>query len=403
MNQQLISTYHRLLSQFNYPRKRYLYDTMNLESRLTGIIGNRGTGKTTLLFQLIKEKIAAPDKCLYLSLDHLYFSEHSVLEFITEIYETTNIRYFFLDEVHKYGNWSQELKNCIDSFPDIQIIFSGSSSLDIIHGTYDLSRRARIFKLAGLSFREYLSFTLNQELPVYTLDTILSEPAKVCQEIAAIPALKGHFRSYLQQGYYPYLFEDQANYRYKLLNALNKSIYEDLSSYYRLKTENLIYFRRILHYLSTLPPAELSRFALAKHLGIDYKTTDHYLQLLNENGLIRLVASGKARADVLKAKEKVYLENPNLYSSLTLETGREPNIGTLRELFFTAMFGNAGLELEYSQTGDFASGDVIFEIGGKNKTAEQLKGMKNNAWLVKDDILYPVGREIPLWIFGFMY
>jgi hypothetical protein len=386
-----------------YKYHRYIYKQFNINNRLTGLIGPRGTGKTTLLLQFIKEQIDNKDECIYASIDNIYFSRHLLFDFVSELYENYGIKYYFFDEIHKYRHWNQELKNVYDSFPDIHIIFSGSSSMDLVKGAYDLSRRGVLFRIAGMSFREYLLFNDIADINNYSLDDVLNQRSKIENEVAGLKKLKGYFKNYLGAGYYPFVLEDTASYREKILRVIEKTIYEDISNYYKLKTENLSYFKKILSYLSTIPPGELSRNSISKNIGLDHKTIDHYLTILHETGLIDLVSANKSGSNLLKNTEKIFLDNPDLYSSVTEQIGFTAKTGTIREIFFIRMIKNAGYHIFYSKKGDFEVGDYIFEIGGKNKTMKQIKDAGENAYLVKDDILYGHKREIPLYLFGFLY
>jgi len=297
MRENFISIYRRLLRNTNHKTHRYLFNTFNINSRLTGLVGPRGTGKTTLLLQYINEKMDNKNETIYVSLDNIYFTQIKLIDFVDDLYEINGIRYFFFDEVHKYPSWDQELKNIYDSYPNISIVFSGSSSMDLIKGTYDLSRRGKLFKLGGMSFREYLEFRLDTSIAGFSFKEILSNPEEIIEELSEIERLKGHFLEYLNSGYYPFLFEDEENYHHKIINIIDKTIYEDISNFYKLKTENLINFRKILSYLATIPPGQLNRNNISKHIGLDNKTTANYLNILNETGLVCLVRENKTRVD----------------------------------------------------------------------------------------------------------
>ncbi|KPA17071.1 ATPase AAA [Candidatus Magnetomorum sp. HK-1] len=403
MIDRFISTYKRLIQNTNYKHHRYIYKNFNIKNRLTGLIGPRGTGKTTLLLQFIKEQIENKDECIYASIDNIYFSKNLLYDFVNELYEDYGIKYYFLDEIHKYLQWNQELKNLYDSFPDIKIVFSGSSSMDLVKGAYDLSRRGVLYRIGGMSFREYLLFNEIADIDVYSLNEILNQRSKIENKVASIKKLKGYFKKYMGKGYYPFILEDIETYNQKILRIIEKTIYEDISNFYKLKTENLSYFKKILSYLSTIPPGELNRNSISKNIGLDNKTIHNYLIILKETGLIELIGVNKSGSNLLKNTEKIFLDNPDLYLSITEEIGFESKIGTIREIFFIKMITNAGHKLFYCKTGDFQVGSNIFEIGGKNKTMKQLKGTGDNSYLVKDDILYGSKKEIPLYLFGFLY
>ncbi len=397
------TSFRRLLKNTNFSTHRYLFKSFNTKSRLTGLVGPRGTGKTTLLLQYIKEKIENINQCLYLSLDNIYFTQLKLIEFVDDLYEIDGIRYFFLDEVHKYPNWDQELKNIYDSYPDVKIIFSGSSSMDLIRGTYDLSRRGSLFKIGGMSFREYLEFKLNRTIPAISFHDLVENPESFAEQLADIERIKGHFLEYLENGYYPFLFEDKENYHQKILNVIDKTIYEDISNFYRLKTENLINFKKILSYLATISPGQLNRNSISKHTGLDNRTVENYLKILNETGLVCLVKENKAGSNLLKGTEKIYLDNSNVYRAIIDEIGFKYSKGTVREIFFIKMLQNAGEKVFYSKIGDFQVQDFYFEIGGKSKSKKQIKNYLENSFLVKDDIMYPSHNTIPLHLFGFLY
>ena len=402
MINKLLSTYKRLLSHTNFTHHRYIYKEINLNNRLTGLIGPRGTGKTTLLLQYIKENLNI-DECIYTSLDNIYFSQNNLFEFVNELYDLYGIRYFFFDETHKYPNWNQELKNIYDSYPDIKIVFSGSSSLDLIKGAYDLSRRGVIYRIGGLSFREYLSFNEIAEIKPISLEKLLRDRTKYETEITKIPKLLGYFKEYLGLGYYPFILEDKITYGQKIQRIIEKAIYEDISNHYKLRTENLINFKRILSYMSTIPPGSLNKNNIAKNIGLDNKTIQNYLDILDETGLIQLIQKNKAGSNILKKTEKIFLDNPDMYKSVGDEIGFETPIGTLREIYFIKMIINSGNKLHYSEIGDYEINGMNFEIGGKNKSLKQIKENLENSYLVKDDILNGSKYEIPLYLFGFLY
>ncbi len=403
MKEDIIATYRRLLKSTTYHTHRYLFNSFNTKSRLTGLVGPRGTGKTTLLLQYINEKIDDKNETIYVSLDNIYFTQTKLIEFVDDLYEINGINNFFFDEVHKYPKWDQELKNIYDSYPNINIVFSGSSSMELIKGIYDLSRRGKLFKLGGMSFREYLEFRLDTTLRSFGLNEIVSNPETVIDEVSQIGRLRGYFLEYLNSGYYPFLFEDEANYHQKIMNVIDKTVYEDISNYYKLKTENLVNFRRILSYLATIPPGQLNRNSISKHIGLDNKTIENYLNILNETGLVCLIKENKSGSALLKATEKMYLDNPNLYKAIIDEIGFEYRKGTVREIFFIKMLQNSGEKIYYSRTGDFRVQNYNFEIGGKGKRIKQIKDNLQNSYLVKDDILFSTKYEIPLYSFGFLY
>jgi len=404
MADMLQTIFHRLLTSLDIDTRRYLYPSFRLDNRLIGLAGPRGVGKTTMLLQFIRETQDI-SSVLYFSADNIFFSSNSLFDYVCHLYETEGIRVFFIDEAHKYKSWSQELKNIYDSFPDVTIVFSGSSSMDLVKGAYDLSRRGVMHHLYGLSFREYLNFSTGQKYPVVDFATLVADRRRLSAELASIPRLKGYFKEYLQLGYYPFVFESGNSHYEKLANVIEKTVHEDIASYYSLKTTNLHFFKQILHYLCTTPPGRVNAYNLAKTLGLDSKTALHYLLILQETGLVRLIYSDKKGSALIRKPVKVFVDNTTLLYMINETLGLDVNVGTARELFFLSMVQNSGEKVFYSNDGgDYCCQDIVFEIGGRGKGRKQIKGISGHqAFLVKDDILHASAETIPLWLFGFLY
>lgn len=243
MSSFLWQTYHRLINELSVPIRRFLYNELAITDRLTGIIGPRGVGKTTLLLQFLKDNYYAEGNAFYFSADNTYFNETSILEFVDTLYQQQNIRVFFIDEIHMYANWSQELKNIYDSFPKISVFFSGSSSIDLVKGSYDLSRRARILRMPGLSFREFLMMKTGNIFEPITLDELLSNHQVLAAKYSKTTSILQYFEEYMRFGYYPIVFENRDLLYSALSSVVEKTIYEDISSLYPLKTNNLSHFK----------------------------------------------------------------------------------------------------------------------------------------------------------------
>lgn len=395
--------FHNLLENLSFSKKRYLYPFFNLRNRLTGLIGPRGVGKTTLLLQYIKDQLQKEEKCFYFSADLIYFQKASLLEFVRELHLVEGYKIVFIDEIHKYQGWNQELKNIYDAFPKLKVVFSGSSMLDLVHGSYDLSRRAKLYRLHGLSFREYLNFELGVDLKPIEFEEILKDPHKALQQIKEVDRILPHFEQYLQKGYYPFVFENPEAYYEKVSRVIEKTVYEDIANYYNLKTPNLHYFKKLLAYLASIPPGDLNIHNLAKHLGIDHKTVEHYISILSAVGLVREMRPFEGGGVSLRKPSKILLNNTNLVYTLHQYLGETNSKGTVRELFFVQSLQNAETEIFYSKECDYRTRGAEFEIGGKNKNQEQIKKSKIPAYLVKDDILTAQKNEIPLFLFGFLY
>lgn len=392
----------RLIAETSMVHHRFLYHHFNMHNRLTGVVGPRGVGKTTLMLQLIKKHYPDLKDVFYCSADHIYFKQTTLYDLVETLYLRQSITSFFIDEIHKYENWNQELKNIYDGFPDIKIFFSGSSSLDLIKGGYDLSRRVNMYQLPGLSFREYLNFTTGSHHPSYTLEELIHHYLKMNQNISTIPGLLGHFHEYLHHGFYPFLTEDPLSYYQRLLRVIDKTIYEDVSNFYSMKTNNLRHLSKILNFLATIPPGEISTYNLGKNLGIDDKTAANYLNMLKETGLVEVLYAREIGNQGLRKPEKVFLNNTNLHYALVSHTARDAVMGSIRELAFIQATKNAGLELFYSKQGDYQIGPYTFEIGGKNKTRKQLVGV-DHSFIVKDDSMMATQGSLPLVFFGFLY
>lgn len=402
----LTQSYERLIEKTQLNSKRYLYHDFK-PGRLTGLIGARGVGKTTLLLQYIKEHLYQGKKVFYFSADSVYLVNNaSLLELVNELYLSEGYKHFFIDEIHKYANWSQELKNLYDSFPDIQIVFSGSSMLDIIKGTYDLSRRAKIYKLPGLSFREYLLLSkinaADPELPILDFQDIINDSTHV-KSMVTIDRIKGHFKDYLKKGYYPFAFEDEDAYVSQIHQVIEKTIYEDIANYYNLKTESLIIFKKILVFLASIPPGEVNTNNIAKNLSVAHQTVEHYLSILDSVRLIHMIFPYEGGNQYLRKPQKIFLDNTNLLYALSQESGPSLNIGTLRELFFVQTLHDKNIDVYYSKQGDYRTVDTLFEVGGKNKTAAQLAGSELKKIVVKDDTLSLSKGVLPLIYLGFLY
>jgi predicted AAA+ superfamily ATPase len=400
----LRETYRRLISETTIRSHRFLFDTFDTKDRLVGLVGPRGAGKTTMMLQHIRERIRNPEEAFYASADHIYFNNVTLLDFVREVHTTEGTHLFFFDEIHKYSGWAQELKNIYDSFPSLHVVFSGSSSLALTKGGYDLSRRASIYHLPGLSFREYLNFKTGADHTPLTLEAILNDPGGVSEKLAKVPKIAGYFRQYINEGYYPYILEGGGHYYEKVRAVVDKTIFEDIATFYRLKTENLHYFKRILAFLSTIPPGDMNVHKLGASLGMDDKTAANYLLILQETGLIRTLESGNRGHGLIRKSQKTYLDNTTLHHALCQGLGQLADLGTIRELFFMQAVQNAGHSVFYSEKGgDFRIGDYLFEVGGRNKRGAQLPNASRLEYVVKDDILIGSKGTIPLYLFGFLY
>lgn len=388
------------------PTKRYLYDRIDWKERCIGILGARGTGKTTLMLQHIKERYAGSDKALYVSVDSPFFQAHDLFEFAREFHQLGG-EVLFVDEIHKYPDWSTHVKAMYDSFPGLRVVFSGSSLLQISKQKADLSRRAIVFSLHGLSLREYINFTLNKDYPVYTLEEILADHQRIAGDICKDIKPLRQFRDYLQGGYYPFFLEGESFYRLKVREVINHILEVDLPFVNRIEPRQVSKIKKLLYLLAVGVPFVPNIAKLAEATDISRPRLYEYLEKLQDARLLNLVRSQGRGYEVLTKPEKILLENSNLMYAIADEI----NTGSLRELFFVNQVRNAGTihpqliesSVEVSGRGDFiVKGQYTFEIGGKGKGFKQISGVEN-AYVVADDIEVGFKNKLPLWAFGFMY
>ncbi|OGO92768.1 MAG: ATPase [Coxiella sp. RIFCSPHIGHO2_12_FULL_42_15] len=392
----------RLIEDIQTRHYRYLYPAFSVDARLNGLIGQRGVGKTTLMLQYLKNHPEIRAKAIYFSADHIYFSKLTLYEFVENLYLTAGTTLFFIDEIHKYANWNQELKNLYDGFPSIKIVFSGSSSLELIKGTYDLSRRALLSYLRGMSFREYLNFTTDLSIHPVKYEELLTEKHTLQKQLAGVERLKGLFQDYLKRGFYPFSIEGPEHFEERLLRVIEKTIFEDIANFYHLKTENLPLFKKILSFLASIPPGNVTIHNIAKNISVNDRTIAGYLQILQETGLIQMIYPYDGGNAILRKPEKIFLNNTNLCYALQTGFGKDIEVGTIRELMFIQTIIATNKKIYFSKTGDYRINDAIFEIGGPNKTRKKIQSEKNS-YLIKDNLISTSKGEIPLIYFGFLY
>lgn len=399
----LIEIYHRLLQELVPSYRRKFYDDFLMDSRLVGIVGARGVGKTTFLINYLRKHYDASSQALYLSADNLHFAEHTLLDVADQFVKDFDGQILCIDEIHRYKNWNQELKNIYDSYPKLSIIFSGSSSLDLVKGKYDLSRRVNLKTMYGFSFREFLEIKEKTKYPVLTLDQLQNKSSFYAKSLAKTPKLLGYLKEYFREGYYPTFLELGGNEAYtnSLQGIVDKSIYEDISSFYSLNTSNLDTLKKIIYFFATSEPGGVNINRLAISLKKDFTTIADYVQILRDTGLLRFLLQNKQGHALVRHAEKIYLNNTNLLYALNNEVGKQPLVGLLRELFVISSLQNANYHPFSSKLADIECDGSLFEIGGKSKTRSQFQG-KENGVLIKDDILIGDPKTIPLYLFGFL-
>lgn len=369
------------------------------EARLIGITGARGCGKTTLMLQHIRKAFTSPyDTVLYVSLDALWFANNS-LSSLADHFVKIGGTHLFLDEVHGYPHWSQEIKNIYDAYPELSIVFSGSSLLRINSGEADLSRRALMFTMPGLSFREFLSFETGVSLPKHNLKDILYDHSSLSAEIIKSVRPIKYFPAYLEYGYYPFFLEGRQQYSQRLEAAVRMTLDQELPVLRSIDPVYIPKIKQLIGIIAQSVPFSLNISRISERIGINRQTLLLYLHHLQEASIFFLLNSQGKGINLLKKPDKLYLDNTNL---MFLFDTKEPDIGNMRETFISSQLRPTE-QLHYTRRGDFLVNQTYtLEVGGSNKNGKQIQGV-SDAFIAADEIEYGHGRTIPLWLFGFLY
>ncbi|MCH9740163.1 MAG: AAA family ATPase [Epsilonproteobacteria bacterium] len=396
---------NRLLKRISLEKKRYLYEKIDWHLKSIGILGQRGLGKTTMMLQYIKEHYSGSDKALYISLDNPYFQSISLLDFAKE-YESYGGEVLFIDEVHKYSDWSTHIKKIYDLL-DLRVVFSGSSILQISKQNADLSRRTIIYYLENLSFREYLFLKEIASLGTYSLEEILSSHYAISSEISEqIKPLK-LFKEYLAFGAYPFILEDQDSYHQRIIQIINLILESDLPHINKIEMQQIRKLKKLLYMLAVNVPFIPNITDLAEATDISRPKLYEYLNDMENAKIINSIRSQEKGYNLMSKPEKLFMQNTNISYALTSKI----DTGSAREAFFVNQIKNyyAGQNLFIdeaiyaSKRGDFlVNGIYTFEVGGKNKSFKQIKDMERS-YVASDDIEIGFGNKIPLWLFGFLY
>ena len=389
----LFATSQLLISRVDTTYVRDKHNEIDWNSRLVAILGARGTGKTTMILQHIRLHNTT-SQALYVMADDFYFTSHR-LEELANKFMLLGGKYLYIDEIHKYKGWSTEIKNIYDKMPDLHVVYSGSSILDLEKGGADLSRRKLEYIMPGLSFREYLNISQGWNLPRYTLEEILAGKVDFPYKEARPLQL---FASYLREGYYPFFKE--GNYTMRLNGIIKQVVEDDVPKFADMEIASVQKLKKLLYILAQNVPFKPNYAKLERDLGISRNTLPKYMLYLEKAGLIGVLREKVQGIKLLEKIEKIYLNNPNEAYILSDET---PNIGTLRETIFFAWLRVEHL-VSSSPVSDFEVDGLTFEIGGKNKGKKQLATLPSDkAYVVKDDTEYVFQNFIPLWMFGFVY
>lgn len=388
--EKLLEHYHRLIKDLDADFQRYIYTNINWESRMIGLTGARGVGKTTLILQHIKKELPV-NKALYVTVEDFYFSTNKLID-LADAFVKMGGKYLFIDEIHKYSNWSQELKLMYDYHPELNIVFTGSSVLDINKGASDLSRRAVMYQLRGLSFREYLSLFHQINTPVYALEELLNHQVEISELVHPLP----YFQDYLKRGYYPFALEDE--FEMRLQQVINQTLETDIPQYAEMNVSTGRKLKQLLAIISQSVPFKPNFSSIAGMLGASRNNISDYLMYLEDAQLIAQLRDAVGGIRGLGKVDKVYLDNPNLIYALAQHT---PNIGNIRETFFFNQT-KVVFDVVAPPSADFLINNLTFEVGGKNKGQKQIQGI-TNSFIVKDDIEFGFMNTIPLWQFGLLY
>jgi hypothetical protein len=392
----LFAKSERIIQATSLTLERYLSDEVDWNERLIGLRGARGTGKSTIMLQYLKKQ--GQKNSLYVTLDDMHFTKHSLSDLADEFY-TLGGRKLFLDEVHKYPTWSTEIKNLYDFYPQLQIVFSSSSVLQIDKGEADLSRRAVKYTLHELSFREYLALVHKQNFDVLSLSDILNHHVEIAHDVAAKIVPVKLFHDYLIWGAYPFISEGRKNFQGKLNWAVSQAIENDIPAVEEIRYETVIKLKKLLMLLSASVPYKPNITELSAKVGTSRDNLLRFLQMLANARLIQLLRQDGSPTSYLTKPEKIYLNNTSLMHCLN---DNPPSAGALRETFFMNQLLQSHT-INYSGAGDFlVDRKYTFEVGGQGKTAFQIKAVRNS-YVVKDMLETGAGNHIPLWLFGMMY
>lgn len=377
--------------------RRYLHKQINWNQRMIGIKGPRGAGKTTLLLQHLKFDLGLPSNALYITADHTWFYNHTLLDTANDWFKQGG-KILFIDEVHKYPNWSVEIKNIYDGLPEMQVIFSASSALDIYRGEADLSRRVISYLLAGLSFREFLLFTHDLSFDPFDIDEIKTNHRNLSRMISESFHPLPFFRKYLQVGYLPIIVEGEDTYLMKLNQIINTIVDTDLAYIASYNSGTAIKVKKLIGVIAESVPFKPNIAALARKLDLSRDSVYQYIYQLDDARLLNTISLHGKGVSTLQKPDKIFLENTNLAFALK----ENPDIGNIRETFVLNQLINAGLKVNIPDDGDFLIDGLTIEVGGKSKNTSQVKHL-DNFIIAADDIETGNANKVPIWLLGFLY
>ncbi|MDD7076121.1 MAG: AAA family ATPase [Prevotella sp.] len=395
----LFRKHQMFISQVKMDIIREIINDINWERQLVAIKGSRGVGKTTLMRQYIRKTYGTTaGKALYCVVDSMYFTTHTLLE-LAERFVLMGGEHLFLDEVHKYPKWSIEIKEIIDLYPQLRITFTGSSLIQILNADADLSRRVLSYNMEGLSFREFLHFYKGIQLPKYTLEEILANADNICAEVNAKCRPVKMFEEYLRVGYYPFYDGVEMEYYSRIENVANFIIDQEITTFCGVDPTFTRKLKAMLLFLADNLPYEVNISKLASYLEINKNTVVNYMNAMQRAELLHLVYSDNKSVTKMQKPDKIFIHNTNMLYALSSRLVT----GTIRECFVVNQL-SVNHTVEYSKNeGDFRiDGKVILEVGGNKKSFDQIADIPNS-YILADDMEYPVGKKLPLWIVGMNY
>jgi len=396
MLDKLFQKSNQILKLQDYKYKRYFYHTINFDDKMVGILGSRGVGKTTVIIQYLNSLDIPKHKKLYFSADSIITSSASLYD-IADEFSKSGGEVLAIDEIHKYKDFEKELKEIYD-FLDLKVIFSGSSALQLEHKKADLSRRAVLYRVKGLSFREFLELKLDMKFKSYTLEDILENHIDIADEITNKIKPFEYFKEYLQCGYFPYYFENNETYSIKLEETVNTVIESDLPIIFNIEPQSIQKLKQLVSLICSSKPYQLNITNLSKKIGINRNTLYQYIHYLTMGNIFNSLKAKTKGDNIFSKPQKLYLNNPNLSYSYCSSN----EIGTIREQFFLNMLSQK-CDVAYPKIGDFLINEkYTFEVGGKDKGFGQIKNV-TDSYVVADDIEIGFGNKLPLWLFGFLY
>ena len=388
-----------LISQVSTRLVRETMNTIDWEKPLVAIRGSRGVGKTTLIRQYIKQKYGSnPGKALYCVLDSMYFTNHTLLD-LADHFHLMGGKHLLLDEVHRYPTWSREIKEITDLYPDMKITFTGSSLIQILNADADLSRRVLSYSMQGLSFREYLQFYKDIRFPIASLSEILTRHDDICNEVNRLCHPQPLFEEYLKVGYFPFYDGNEEQYYSRIENVIDFVVELELTQFCGVEPANTRKVKALIQYLADSVPFELNIAKLSARLELNKHTVLGYINSLGRAELLHLLYSDSKTITRLQKPDKIFLHDPNLFYAL----GYGEKIGTIRECFLVNQLSVNHI-VEYGKNqGDFVvDGEITIEVGGRDKSFDQVAGIPNS-YIMADQMAFPIGKKLPLWMAGLVY